>query len=245
MIKCIVIDDEQPAIDIMKHYISKTPELDLVGTFNNPLVGMQEIKKKNADLVFLDIQMEEMTGLEVMNIINENVKVILCTAYPQFALAGFDLDAVDYLLKPIDFEELKEAVNKISSSENHTTFEENLQKLMSQLQKPKEKRIALPVNHSLQFFDFEDIIRIESESNYSHIFLMDKRKITLSKTLKEVEEKFVGQDFFRIHQSHFINLNHIDKIYKGENAYLVMKDGTQISISRHRKDEFLDLIKKI
>jgi two-component system LytT family response regulator len=74
---------------------------------------------------------------------------------------------------------------------------------------------------------------------------MDKRKITLSKTLKEVEEKFVGQGFFRIHQSHFINLNHIDKIYKGENAYLVMKDGTQISISRHRKDEFLDLIKKI
>ncbi len=111
--------------------------------------------------------------------------------------------------------------------------------------KPKEKRIALPVNHSLQFFDFDEIIRIESESNYSHIFLMDKRKITLTKTLKEVEEKFVGQDFFMIHQSHFINLNHIDKIYKGENAYLVMKDGTQISISRHRKDEFLDLIKKI
>ena len=116
---------------------------------------------------------------------------------------------------------------------------------MSQLQKPKEKRIALPVNHSLQFFDFDEIIRIESESNYSHIFLIDKRKITLTKTLKEVEEKFLGQDFFRVHQSHLINLNHIDKIYKGENAYLVMKDGTQISISRHRKDEFLDLIKKI
>lgn len=247
MIRTILIDDENNALEVLEILLKKyCPNVEILEKCNGGKAGIDAIEKHQPDLVFLDIEMPHINGFDVLTATkNYKYKVIFTTAYNQFAIKAFKFSAIDYLLKPIDFEELKEAVNKISSSENHTTFEENLQKLMSQLQKPKEKRIALPVNNSLQFFDFDEIIRIESESNYSHIFLMDKRKITLTKTLKEVEEKFLGQDFFRVHQSHLINLNHIDKIYKGENAYLVMKDGTQISISRHRKDEFLDLIKKI
>ena len=247
MIRTILIDDENNALEVLEILLKKyCPNVEILEKCNGGKAGIDAIEKHQPDLVFLDIEMPHINGFDVLTATkNYKYKVIFTTAYNQFAIKAFKFSAIDYLLKPIDFEELKEAVNKISSSENHTTFEENLQKLMSQLQKPKEKRIALPVNNSLQFFDFDEIIRIESESNYSHIFLIDKRKITLTKTLKEVEEKFLGQDFFRVHQSHLINLNHIDKIYKGENAYLVMKDQTQISISRHRKDEFLDLIKKI
>ena len=247
MIRTILIDDENNALEVLEILLKKyCPNVEILEKCNGGKAGIDAIEKHQPDLVFLDIEMPHINGFDVLTATkNYKYKVIFTTAYNQFAIKAFKFSAIDYLLKPIDFEELKEAVNKISASENQATFEENLQKLLSQLQKPKEKRIALPVNHSLQFFDFDEIIRIESESNYSHIFLMDKRKITLTKTLKDVEEKFLGQDFFRVHQSHFINLNHIDKIYKGENAYLVMKDGTQISISRHRKDEFLDLIKKI
>ena len=247
MIRTILIDDENNALEVLEILLKKyCPIVEILEKCNGGKAGIDAIEKHQPDLVFIDIEMPHINGFDVLTATkNYKYKIIFTTAYNQFAIKAFKFSAIDYLLKPIDFEELKEAVNKISSSENHTTFEENLQKLMFQLQKPKEKRIALPVNNSLQFFDFEDIIRIESESNYSHIFLIDKRKITLTKTLKEVEEKFLGQNFFRVHQSHLINLNHIDKIYKGENAYLVMKDETQISISRHRKDEFLDLIKKI
>lgn len=247
MIRTILIDDENNALEVLEILLNKyCPQVKILEKCNGGKAGIEAIEKHQPDLIFLDIEMPHINGFDVLTATkNYKYKVVFTTAYNEFAIKAFKFSAIDYLLKPIDFEELKEAVNKISAIENLSIFEENLQKLISQFQKPKEKRIALPVHNSLQFFDFDDIIRIESESNYSHIFLIDKRKITLSKTLKEVEEKFEGQNFFRVHQSHFINLNQIDKIYKGENAYLVMKDGTQISISRHRKDEFLDLIKKI
>lgn len=247
MIKTIIIDDENNALEVLEIMLKKyCPEVEILEKCNSGNAGIEAIEKHKPDLVFLDIEMPHINGFDVLNATKRyKYKVIFTTAYNQFAIKAFKFSAIDYLLKPIDFEELKEAVKKIASTENHSTFEENLQKLMAQIQQPKQKRIALPINNSLQFFDFDEIIRLESESNYTHIFLANNRKITLSKTLKEVEEKFEGQDFFRVHQSHFINLNHIDKIYKGENAYLVMKDGTQITISRHRKDEFLDLIKKI
>lgn len=247
MIRTILIDDENNALEVLEILLKKYCEnVEILEKCNGGKAGIDAIKKHQPDLIFLDIEMPHINGFDVLTATRDyQYKVIFTTAYNQFAIKAFKFSAIDYLLKPIDFEELKEAVNKISKLKNHSVFEENLQKLMSQFQKPKEKRIALPVHNSLQFFDFDEIIRIESESNYSHIFLTEKRKITLTKTLKEVEEKFGEQDFFRVHQSHFINLNYIDKIYKGENAYLVMKDGTQISISRHRKEEFLEAIKKI
>ena len=195
MIRTILIDDENNALEVLEILLKKyCPNVEILEKCNGGKAGIDAIEKHQPDLVFLDIEMPHINGFDVLTATkNYKYKVIFTTAYNQFAIKAFKFSAIDYLLKPIDFEELKEAVNKISSSENHTTFEENLQKLMSQLQKPKEKRIALPVNNSLQFFDFDEIIRIESESNYSHIFLIDKRKITLTKTLKEVEEKFLGQ----------------------------------------------------
>ena len=234
MIKCIVIDDEQPAIDIMKHYISKTPELDLVGTFNNPLVGMQEIKKKNADLVFLDIQMEEMTGLEVMNIINENVKVILCTAYPQFALEGFDLDAVDYLLKPISFDRFSKAVKKVLATIPNSSSINNLDTLdedhifVKTVQKGKLIKIY-----------FKDVDYIEAMGNYI-TFHQGKNKIVAYSTMKDLEDILPLHTFMRIHKSYIVALPKISMI---ENGFVVLGNGHRISIGSNYKEVFMSKMK--
>lgn len=117
---------------------------------------------------------------------------------------------------------------------------------LEQYQPIKNKqKVALPVGNMVEFFDVDEIIRVESDSNYAHIFLANQKKITLSKTLKEVEENIKGEPFFRVHQSHLINTNQIVKAVKGENAYVVMKDGTTISISRNSKDEFFELFRRI
>ena len=234
MIKCIVIDDEQPAIDIMKHYISKTPELDLVGTFNNPLVGMQEIKKKNADLVFLDIQMEEMTGLEVMNIINENVKVILCTAYPQFALEGFDLDAVDYLLKPISFDRFSKAVKKVLATIPNSSSINNLDTL-------DEDHIFVKTEQKGKLIKiyFKDVDYIEAMGNYI-TFHQGKNKIVSYSTMKDLEDILPLHTFMRIHKSYIVALPKISMI---ENGFVVLGNGHRISIGSNYKEVFMSKMK--
>ena len=234
MIKCIVIDDEQPAIDIMKHYISKTPELDLVGTFNNPLVGMQEIKKKNADLVFLDIQMEEMTGLEVMNIINENVKVILCTAYPQFALEGFDLDAVDYLLKPISFDRFSKAVKKVLATIPNSSSINNLDTLDADyiFVKTEKKGKLIKIY-------FKDVDYIEAMGNYI-TFHQGKNKIVAYSTMKDLEDILPLHTFMRIHKSYIVALPKISMI---ENGFVVLGNGHRISIGSNYKEVFMSKMK--
>lgn len=234
MIKCIVIDDEQPAIDIMKHYISKTPELDLVGTFNNPLVGMQEIKKKNADLVFLDIQMEEMTGLEVMNIINENVKVILCTAYPQFALEGFDLDAVDYLLKPISFDRFSKAVKKVLATIPNSSSINNLDTL-------DEDHIFVKTEQKGKLIKiyFKDVDYIEAMGNYI-TFHQGKNKIVAYSTMKDLEDILPLHTYMRIHKSYIVALPKISMI---ENGFVVLGNGHRISIGSNYKEVFMSKMK--
>ncbi|MBC5838515.1 LytR/AlgR family response regulator transcription factor [Flavobacterium muglaense] len=234
MIKCIVIDDEQPAIDIMKHYISKIPELDLIGTYNNPLIGMQEIKKKNVVLVFLDIQMEEMTGLEVMNIISENVKVILCTAYPQFALNGYDLDAIDYLLKPISFDRFSKAVKKAlstipvnSSVNNLVTLDENHIFIKTE-QKGKLIKIY-----------FKDVYYIEAMGNYI-AFHQSKNKIMAYSTLKDLVDILPTHTFMRVHKSYIVALPKITMI---ENGFVALSNGHRISIGANYKEVFMAKLK--
>lgn len=234
MIKCIVIDDEQPAIEIMKHYISKIPELDLVGTFNNPLVGMQEIKKKNAALVFLDIQMEEMTGLEVMNIINENVKVILCTAYPQFALEGFELDALDYLLKPISFDRFSKAVKKVLATIPDSSSLSNLEPLEEDyiFVKTEQKGKLIKIY-------FKDVDYIEAMGNYI-AFHQGKNKVMAYSTMKELEEILPLHTFMRIHKSYIIALPKIRMI---ENGFVVLDCSKRISIGSNYKETFMSKMK--
>lgn len=248
MIKAIIIDDEKNALEVLEMQLSQfCNEVSILASCNSGKEGIKAIKEYQPDLVFLDIEMPHVNGFDVLNQTkNFHYKVIFTTAYDQFAIKAFKFSAIDYLLKPIDIIDLQNAIEKVKKDSSFYNIDDKIKLLLEQYQTTKNKqKVALPIGNMLEFFDVDEIIRIESDSNYAHIFLANQKKITLSKTLKEVEENIKGEPFFRVHQSHLINTNQIVKAVKGENAYVVMKDGTTISISRNRKDDFFELFRRI
>ena len=248
MIQALIIDDEKNAIEVLELQLSRyCKQVQVLATAQGGVQGIELIRKYQPDLVFLDIEMPHKNGFDVLNETKDcRYKVIFTTAYDQFAIRAFKFSAVDYLLKPIDIRELQEAVEKAAVKEEQGSLDEKLQVLISQLQSPvRQERIALPVADGMQFFHTDEILRCESDSNYTHISLTNGKKITIAKTLKEVEESLRGVDFYRIHQSHLVNMNHISKVVKGEGGYVVMKDGTTITISRNKKEAFLESFRKL
>lgn len=248
MIQALIIDDEKNAIEVLELQLSRyCKQVQVLATAQGGVQGIELIRKYQPDLVFLDIEMPHKNGFDVLNETKDcRYKVIFTTAYDQFAIRAFKFSALDYLLKPIDIRELQEAVDKAAVKEEQGSLDEKLQVLISQLQAPvRQERIALPVGDGMQFFHIDEILRCESDSNYTHISLTNGKKITIAKTLKEVEESLRGVDFYRIHQSHLVNMNHISKVVKGEGGYVVMKDGTTITISRNKKEAFLESFRKL
>lgn len=248
MIKAVIIDDEKNALEVLEMQLNQfCKEVLVVATCNGGKEGVKAIKELQPDLVFLDIEMPHINGFDVLDQTkNLNYKVIFTTAYDQFAIKAFKFSAIDYLLKPIDIVDLQNAVEKAQKETQNHNLEDKIKLLVEQYHPQKNRqKVALPVGNMLEFFDVDEIIRVESDSNYSHIFLANQKKITLSKTLKDVEENIKGEPFFRVHQSHLINTNHVEKAVKGENAYVVMKDGTTITVSRNRKEEFFELFRRI
>jgi two-component system, LytTR family, response regulator len=248
MIRAVIIDDEKNALEVLEMQLHQfCKEVQVLATCNGGKEGIRAIKEWQPDIVFLDIEMPHINGFDVLEQTkNLNYKVIFTTAYDQFAIKAFKFSAIDYLLKPIDIVDLQNAVNKVQKENQNYNLEDKLKSLVEQYYPQKNRqKVALPVGNMLEFFDVDEIIRVESDSNYSHIYLANQKKITLSKTLKDVEENIKGEPFFRVHQSHLINTNHVEKAVKGENAYVVMKDGTTITVSRNRKEEFFELFRRI
>ncbi|GGC78135.1 DNA-binding response regulator [Flavobacterium lutivivi] len=248
MIKAIIIDDEKNALDVLQMQIQQfCDDVEVIAVCLGGAEGVKSINELKPDLVFLDIEMPHINGFDVLSMTkSNNFNVIFTTAYDQFAIKAFKFSAIDYLLKPIDILDLQQAIKKVKKQSENYNLDEKIKLLIEQY-KPtiNRQKIALPVGSMLEFFDVDAIVRVESDSNYSHVFLTNQKKITLSKTLKDVEENIKGEPFFRVHQSHLINTNHIEKAVKGENAYVLMKDGTTITISRNRKEEFFNMFRKI
>ncbi len=248
MINAIIIDDEKNALDVLSmQLINYCKDVEVIKVCHGGEEGVKAIKSYQPDLVFLDIEMPKVNGFDVLEQTKElNYRVIFTTAYDQFAIKAFKYSAIDYLLKPIDIEELKAAVNKVKN-EKHTSLESKIDLLYQHMGigQSKISKIALPIGDAYEMISFTDIIRCESDSNYTTIYLTDGRKVTLSKTLKDVEDGFANTSFYRIHNSHLINTNFVSKFYKTDGGYVIMRDGKQISISRARKEEFFELMKKM
>lgn len=243
MIKVICIDDEKDALEVLQIQLHQhfEHEVQVLGLYSDSREGIAAILELKPDLVFLDIEMPFKNGFEVLEETKEiHFKVIFTTAYNQFAIKAFKVSAVDYLLKPIDGLELVAAVKKVIVG-NQEKMQNQIAALLNQFStKQAQDKIALNIGDTLQFFNAEDIIRFESDSNYTHIYLKSGKKITTAKTLKDVEEKLGGTIFFRIHHSHLVNLNYVVKYIKGNAGYAEMLDGSLISISRAKKEEFLE-----
>jgi hypothetical protein len=229
MIRCYILDDEQPAIDIIKKYISKIPELLLVGTNTNPLNAIEFISKNNIELIFLDIQMDEMNGLEVIKKLGNSYKYVLCTAYSEFAVNGYDLDAVDYLLKPITFVRFERALIRVDKQIKLTNniFRTSIDDYIYIKTESKGKMLKI---------DLSDILFIEAKSNYV-AFHLETKKILSHITLKDLEERLSNLEFLRVHKSFMIPLKRITAV---QNCQILLKNvTTPIPLSAFYKDSFL------
>lgn len=246
--KTVLVDDEINALEMLEWMLQKNcPEVEIVAMCDSPLDALEKIKALKPDVIFLDIEMPQLNGFDLLERLGKHESdVIFTTAYNQFAIKAFKVCALDYLLKPIDPEDLKAAVQKAAQKKN-TVSQEQLDLLLSYMkpEKPKSKRIALTASDHLVFVETEKIIYCESDSNYTIFFLTDGQKIIVSKTLKDVEEILEGTDFFRVHASYLINMKHVSKFTRGDGGYVVMSNNQHITVSRKKKDEFFEMFSKI
>ena len=211
MIRCLVVDDEPLALHIVEDYISKVPFLQLVKSTTNPIEALTLVQQGSVDLVFLDVQMPELTGIQFLKIANGKVKVILTTAYPQYALEGYELDVVDYLLKPIAFDRFFKSVQKaqgiIEPSVKPITSHEPIQQQNDFL----SDFIFVKSEHKIQKVYLRDILFIEGLKDYISIFTSAERVITLQ-NMKKMEDALPEKHFIRVHKSYIVSLNKIDSI---------------------------------
>jgi two-component system LytT family response regulator len=245
MITAILIDDEAKGrLALRQKLKSYCPNVNIVAEAEDGIKALAAIEMYDPQLIFLDIEMPRMNGFEMLNNIKEKkFQIIFTTAYDQYAIKAIKYAAFDYLLKPVDIEELKTAVSRADSSQTQQTNKQ-IELLQQNMQHPKKQlnKLAIPTLDGLLFFDINDIIHLEANSNYTFIYFAGKPKITASKTLKEFEEILPENIFFRTHHSHLINLNYIKKYIKGDGGQIELQNGTYVDVSRRKKEEFLKAI---
>ena len=235
--KALIIDDEKRALNILKLLIEQhIPEIQSVYTALGSAAGLEQIHSREPDLVFLDVEMPGMTGFELLEALHDvEVNVIFTTAYDHYAIRAIRCSAIDYLLKPIDIQELKTAVHRaISRNASGGDLSPLMKNLIANFKTihSHKPRLAIPTTGGLTFFDIDDIVRCESDNNYTTFFLMHGRKFVSSKTLKEYDELLTEYQFLRVHQSHLVNPAFI-KEYT-QKGMLEMTDGSRVPVSRRK-----------
>lgn len=245
MINAIIVDDELKSRESLKILLEDfCTDVRVVELCQNVAEGIDAIKKYRPDVVFLDIQMQRETGFDLLNKLdNVSFELVFTTAYSEFAIKAFKFSALDYLLKPIDIEELQNAVEKAKKrvKSNSSDRIENLIKNLK-ADNSENYKIALPTSDGLIFIRMRDIVYCEAESNYTAFHLKDGKKYLVSKTLKDYDELLGEHYFFRIHNSFVINLNEIKKYVRGEGGYVVMNNEVSLDVSKRRKEAFIQKI---
>jgi len=253
MIKAILIDDDLNLRIGLKSLLAKiAPEIDVVGEADSVESGVKIIEKVESDVLFLDIQLGDGTGFDILEQISaRNGKVsqhvVFITAFEQYAIKAFRFSALDYLLKPVDPEDLKNVTNKILQAITKNPESENIEILLENIRKKTEdfKRIVLSNSDGMHVFEIKDIIRCEGDDNYTRFFIQNKKPILISKTLKEYEELLSPHGFQRIHQSHLINMSFVKSFIKKDGFFVLLNDGSTLPISQRKKDKFLSVLKTI
>ena len=243
MIKAIAIDDEVHCLETLSILLKEScPQVQLLQQCRSAKKGLEAIEKDKPELVFLDIEMPVMNGFELLEQFTEiSFAIIFTTSYDQYAIKAIHFSALDYLLKPIDPNELKLAVKKVEE-QRHLPMAEQFQMLLKQINGKNSgfNKIAVPTAEGFELIPADQVLYLEANDNYTHLFLKNKNKIIACRTLKEMEEQIHDFTFFiRIHNSYMVNLNEVAKYMRGEGGYLVMSDGSSVNVSRSRKDALL------
>jgi two-component system LytT family response regulator len=218
----------------------------VLGTYHIPGEGREAILKDRPELVFLDVEMPGMNGFDLLESFEEiNFDVIFTTAYDEYALRAIKVSAMDYLLKPIDEEELVAAITKVKHKNEHRISQQHMELLLTNLNSDTDfPRLAIPSLDGIEFVDVDHILHCEADRNYTTIHTVEGEKYIFSKTLKEIEKLLPSREFFRTHQSHLVNLRHIKKYIRGMGGEVVMIDGTHIRVAKAKKEALMDRIFK-
>lgn len=244
MLKAIIVDDEPKARENLQILLQDFVKgVAVVALCHNVDEAIAAVNLHSPDVVFLDIQLQRETGFDLLTKLKEiNFEVIFTTAYSEYAIKAFKFSAIDYLLKPIDIEELKKAVSKVEKRVSNNMASRLTQLVQNLKQGSTENyKIALPTLEGLVFVNIKDILYCEASSNYTQIFTAEE-KYLVSKTLKEYDELLSDHNFFRIHNSYLININSIKKYVKGEGGYVVLNNNTALDVSKRKKEAFLNKI---
>ena len=244
-LRVILIDDELPSLENLQQKITEfCPDLKIVATTQKPEAAIKLIEELRPDIVFLDIEMPRINGFRMLNEIQEkDFEVVFTTAYNHYAIDAVRISAFDYLVKPISVNDLQNTVARLlKNSEKNPRQKLEIVPQNISLSKPQNDKMTISTSDGLEFFEIGSIIRIESSSNYSKIFFMDGKSILVTKLLKDFEEILLPYRFFRIHNSHLINLNYIKKYIRGDGGQVIMENNEVIDVSRRKKEEFLKLI---
>ena len=244
MMKAIIVDDEPYCCETIATLLEDNDEVEIVTECYNGIDALEAIRKYNPGLVFLDVEMPKMNGFEMLQQLpSVNFEIIFTTSYDRYALKAIRFSAIDYLLKPIDEEELKNAVQKVIRR-SQKPIAEQLEILMQKIHHPSTpvRKIAMPTMEGFQMIMIDSIISCEADSNYTTLHLKNNKKMVVCRNLKDIEEMLEDHSFTRVHRCYVVNLNEVEKFVKGEGGYLIMSDGSSIDVSRNKKELLLKRI---
>jgi two-component system, LytTR family, response regulator len=252
MITAVLIDDEQHLREGMKRLLELYgQEISIVGEADSVKTGITAIQKHNPQVIFLDINLTDGTGFDILEELSKKGKIksqiIFITAHEQYALKAFKFSALDFLLKPVDPEELEKSIVKIKEAIKNNNSFDHIDLLLENIRKKVDnfKRIALSTQDGIHLFEVSDIIRCESQDNYTQFHIKNHKPILISKTLKEYEELLSEHGFERIHQSHLINLSYLKSYIKNDGGYIIMSDNTNLPIAQRKKDRLQEILKTL
>lgn len=247
--KVVLIDDEIHCTSSLEILLKKLyPSVEILAKFNDALSAIDYLNTQKFDILFSDVEMPGMNGFELLKqISNLSFDVVFVTAYDKYAISAIKFSALSYLLKPVAEDELQECIEAWELKKNKNLGTDQLNFLINTLQSPSQikTKIALPTTYGFEFIEIAQIIRCQSDSNYTHFYLNNNEKFLICRTLKEVEQILSANGFIRIHQSHLINPIYLKKYLKNDGGYVIMEDGEQISVSKNNKEKITEIFSQI
>lgn len=245
----IIIDDETIARNTLKSDIKiYCPDINVIAEADGVKTGIAAIKKFNPDIVFLDVEMQDGTGFDILEQLNPSaLKVIFTTAYDTYAVKAFKFSAIDYLLKPIDADDLSTAVKKLTTIIDTKSLQSSIKTLIENTRNVNKEphRIVIASSDGHSIFSVNEIIRFEAERNYTKVIIQNEKPLLVAKTLKHFEDLLKDHRFERIHQSHIVNVSHIKKYISRDGGYLILSDGSNIPVAQRKKTEILALLESL
>ncbi len=246
MIRGIIVEDEKHSRETLRGMLDRyCKNVEIVAETDSYRGGLKEIREHHPDVVFLDIQMPDGSGFRMLEELDEiDFEIIFTTAFDQFAIKAIKYSALDYLLKPIDPEELVRALKKVETKLSNQKVNQNIQVLLDNIKArdADPHKIILSTSEKIHIIETDQIIRCESDNYYTNFFLSDGKKILISKTLKENEQLLSDHNFIRPHKSHLVNVKYIKGFLKYDGGYIEMTDGSRIPVSRRKREKIIEVI---